>query len=119
MSRSRDSNRKKAEPPNSDISWSLIARAASGDRGARSIFSRGYLPVVRTFLDTGSHYLTHAEWGCSDGVHKAWMIVETETREQAALIVPPFMRGEARVIQLSKFFTDEMGGILTSHGDPE
>ena len=75
--------------------------------------------VVRTFLDTGSHYLTHAEWGCSDGVHKAWMIVETETREQAALIVPPFMRGEARVIQLSKFFTDEMGDILTSHGDPE
>ena len=25
--------------------------------------------VIQTFLDTGSHYLTHADWGCEDGVH--------------------------------------------------
>ena len=68
-------------------------------------------------MDTGSHYLTHAEWGCSDGVHKAWMIVETETREQALGIVPPFMRPDAQVIELKKFFTDEMGEILISHGE--
>ncbi|TDJ71152.1 MAG: sigma-70 family RNA polymerase sigma factor [Planctomycetota bacterium] len=38
-------------PHNPDVSWSLIARAAAGERGARSVFARGYLPVVRSFLE--------------------------------------------------------------------
>ena len=71
--------------------------------------------VVRTFLDTGSHYLAQAEWGCQDGVHKAWLIVETDTREQARAIVPQFLRPQATIIRLSRFFSDEIGGILTSH----
>lgn len=33
------------------VTWSLIARAAAGERPARSVFSRGYLPVVRAFLE--------------------------------------------------------------------
>ncbi len=32
--------------------------------------------VVEVFLRTGSHYLTHADGGCKDGVHKSWIIVE-------------------------------------------
>jgi len=71
--------------------------------------------IVREFLDTGSHYLSHAEWGCEDGVHKAWMIVETEDRAQAKAVVPPFMRAQAKIIRLRRFFTDEMGAILESH----
>lgn len=39
------------EPSNTDVSWSLIARAAAGDRTARSVFSHSYLPVVRRFLE--------------------------------------------------------------------
>ena len=75
--------------------------------------------IVKMFLDTGSHYLSHAEWGCEDGVHKAWMIVETDTREQALAVVPPFLRHSVTVIRLNRFFTDEMGAILTSHGGEE
>lgn len=71
--------------------------------------------VVRMFLDTGSHYLSHADWGCEDGVHKCWLIVETESREQAKAVVPPFMRQHAKIIRLNRFFSDEMGKILTSH----
>ena len=78
--------------------------------------STGCKNVVKMFLDTGSHYLSHAEWGCKDGFHKAWMIVEVENRAQAMAVVPPFMRRQATVIELSRFFTDEMGAILTSHG---
>jgi len=33
-----------------DLSWSMIARAAAGDRDARSRFGRTYLPVVKSFL---------------------------------------------------------------------
>lgn len=33
-----------------DTSWSLIDGAAGGNRGAREVFSRRYLPVVRAYL---------------------------------------------------------------------
>jgi RNA polymerase sigma factor (sigma-70 family) len=40
------------EPPlSNNLSWSSIARAASGDRVAQSSFGRNYLPVIRTFLE--------------------------------------------------------------------
>ena len=35
-----------------DVSWSLVLRAAGGDRDARSVFGRSYLPVVRRFLES-------------------------------------------------------------------
>lgn len=40
-----------SEDSPSDLAWSSIARAAAGDRSARSQFGRDYLPVVQTFLD--------------------------------------------------------------------
>lgn len=43
------------ERPKEELSWSLIARAANGHRGARSEFSRSYLPVVRSFLEARWH----------------------------------------------------------------
>ena len=36
--------------------------------------------VVQVFLHTGSHYLTHADWGCSDCDHRSWMIVDAEDK---------------------------------------
>lgn len=38
------------QDPGVDTCWSLIQRAAAGDAGARSIFGRSYLPLVRAFL---------------------------------------------------------------------
>ena len=57
----------------------------------------------RVFRATGSHYLTHADWGCRDGVHSAWIVVELESREQARLVLPPVDRPRARVVALSTF----------------
>lgn len=71
--------------------------------------------VVKTFLDTGSHYLTHADWGCHDGVHKAWMIVEASDAEEAQWIVPAPMRSEAKVVRLSKFNNEDIDEILRDH----
>ena len=28
--------------------------------------------AIEAFLNTGSHFLTNADWGCMDGEHKAW-----------------------------------------------
>lgn len=48
-------------------------------------------------------YLTHFDWGCKDGVHTGWAILEAEDKAQAMMSVPTFLRGQAQVIRLSKF----------------
>ncbi len=58
--------------------------------------------VVDIFLKTGSHFLTHADWGCSAGVHKAWLTVDVETEHEARAIVPPAFRSQAKIIRLNK-----------------
>jgi hypothetical protein len=74
--------------------------------------------VVQVFLSTGSHFLTNAEWGCHDGRHSAWMIVDVETREEARAIVPPAFRAEARIIELNRFSMDEINTIIKEHETP-
>ena len=59
--------------------------------------------VVQVFLSSGSHLLTNAEWGCEDGVHNAWMIVDVDTKDEARGIVPPAFRSVARVTALNTF----------------
>lgn len=59
--------------------------------------------AVRVFLETGSHFMTNADWGCSDGEHKAWFVVEVDTREEAKQILPPGFRLQAKIIELTRF----------------
>jgi hypothetical protein len=66
--------------------------------------------VVRTFATSGSHFLTQADWGCADGDHRAWMVVELEDRAAAEAIVPPAFRAETRVTRLVKFLLDRETG---------
>lgn len=48
-------------------------------------------------------YLTHFDWGCKDGAHTGWAILEAEDKAQAMMSVPTFLRNQATVIQLTKF----------------
>ena len=73
--------------------------------------------VVRVFLETGSHFLTHADWGCLDGVHKAWMIVDVENKEQARNILPPAFRREAVIVKLTEFTMEQLDEIMSHHSD--
>ena len=72
--------------------------------------------VIQTFLSSGSHFLAQADWGCEDGNHSAWMIVDVESREDARAIVPPSFRSQARIIGLSKFTVDQVDAIMKGHG---
>ena len=36
--------------------------------------------AIDAFFKTGSHFFTHADWGCLDGDHKGWIIVEVDSR---------------------------------------
>ena len=71
--------------------------------------------VVDVFLKTGSHYLTGADWGCKDGVHKSWMLVDVDGKEDALRIVPPAFRAHAKVTQLNSFSMSEIDSILKKH----
>ncbi len=71
--------------------------------------------AAHELLTTGSHYLTHADWGCMDGVHTAWLIVDVESRELARAIVPPAHRARARVVSLNRFALEEIDRFLAHH----
>jgi hypothetical protein len=69
--------------------------------------------VVHTFLSSGSHFLAQADWGCADGNHSAWMIVDVDSKDDARDIVPPALRSEARIIGLNRFSIDYIDDILS------
>jgi hypothetical protein len=71
--------------------------------------------VVQVFLSTGSHFLTHADWGCRDGQHSAWMVVDVASRDDARAIVPPALRSGARIIGLNTFTIEEINDIIAEH----
>lgn len=71
--------------------------------------------AVKILLSTGSHYLTHADFGCLDGEHKAWIIIEADSKDDARFIVPSIFRPRARIIQLNKFSLGEIEALLERH----
>ena len=73
------------------------------------------IQAIDLFLQTGSHFLTNADWGCKDGEHKAWIIVDVDTREEARSIVPPLLRAHARIVQLNAFTPQDLANMLGPH----
>ncbi len=71
--------------------------------------------AVKILLETGSHFLSHADWGCLDGVHKAWVIVEAENKEQARQMLPSAYRDRAVIVKLNKFSLEEVDDIIQNH----
>lgn len=71
--------------------------------------------AIEVFLRTGSHFLTHADWGCKDGDHKAWFIVEVDSKEEARNIVPPDYRGAAKIVRLTRFKPEDFDGMRKKH----
>lgn len=71
--------------------------------------------AVQILLSSGSHYLTHADFGCLDGEHKAWIIIEADSKEDARFVVPSIFRPRAKIVQLNKFSLAEMEELLEHH----
>jgi hypothetical protein len=74
--------------------------------------------AVRILLSTGSHFLTHAHFGCHDGVHKAWIIVDMDRKEEARAIIPTEYRNQSLVVKLSQFSLDKLNNIVAYHSNP-
>lgn len=71
--------------------------------------------AVEVFLKTGSHFLSRADWGCKDGVHKAWILVEVDSKDEARNIVPPLFRPQTKIVQLNTFTPKDIEGIRRQH----
>jgi hypothetical protein len=71
--------------------------------------------AVKVLLETGSHFLTHADFGCCDGVHKAWIVVEGDSHEEVRNMLPPAYRRQASVVQLCKFGLVELDDLIKRH----
>lgn len=68
--------------------------------------------VIKKFLESGSHMLRHTDWGCKDGVHKGWLIVEANSKEEARYVLPPLYRKAAKVVGLNYFTDEEIDAVL-------
>ncbi len=56
----------------------------------------------------GSHLMTRTEWGCEDGVHCGWIIVDLNDRDEARRLVPPQYRANSRVVELRRWSRDKI-----------
>ena len=59
------------------------------------------LRAIKVLQETGSHFLTHADYGCKDGDHTARIVVEVDSKNEAQMIVPSAYRSKAKVVQLN------------------
>ena len=64
--------------------------------------------AIQVFLQTGSHFLTHADWGCLDGEHKAWIIADVKSKDDAMMILPSAFRSAAKIVHLTTFTLKDM-----------
>lgn len=73
------------------------------------------LRVLDAFAVAGAHYLMRADWGCMDGEHTAWIVVEADSDEAARLMVPPVLRKTAKVVKLNKFTPEQIRELHIQH----
>ncbi|MEO8415982.1 MAG: hypothetical protein ABI472_20140 [Ginsengibacter sp.] len=59
--------------------------------------------VIKLFVESGSHLLANAHWGCKSGVHKSWFIDKFNSKEEAIQIIPPLLRHAASIVELIQF----------------
>ena len=71
--------------------------------------------AVKLLLETGSHFLTHADFGCEDGDHRGWIVVDAEDKDEARRMLPPLFRAKAQVIGLNKFSLEELDVLIKHH----
>lgn len=71
--------------------------------------------AAEILLRTGSHFLTRADFGCSDGVHKAWVIVEMDSKDDARNVLPSELRPLANIVRLNYFTMAQVDELKRRH----
>jgi hypothetical protein len=72
----------------------------------------GCVKSLDAIMKHGSHLITKADFGCSDGVHAGWLIAEVDSREETWQIVPPQYRADARIVQLRRWTQEQVSDMI-------
>ena len=72
--------------------------------------------AIHLLFQTGSHFITPADFGCMDGDHRAWIIVDVDSKDEARQMLPPMYRDQAQIVGLNKFSLEQVADMLKHHG---
>ena len=75
------------------------------------------IKAVKIFMETGSYFMTHADYGSEDNERKAWIIVELEDKATAWAVVPPAYRAQAKIIKLTTYTFSDLQEVMERHGN--
>ena len=53
-------------------------------------------------------YIEKLHWACKDGNHTAVIIMEADSKERVLNMLPPIMRGNARVLKLNEYSPEQV-----------
>lgn len=65
--------------------------------------AEGCLQVMDAILIMGTDFVDRFDFGCKDGIHTCWAVVEAESESAARKMVPAFVRSRARIVKVGKF----------------
>jgi len=74
------------------------------------------IKAAKILLESGSHFMTHAEFGCFDGVHKAWIVVDVDDKTEARNTLHPSLRPLANIVSLNRFSIEQLDELMAAHG---
>ena len=77
--------------------------------------TKACIVAVKRIVESGAHFATHAEFGCYDDVHKGWIVVEAENRDEALMVLPSADRPHARAVRVTRFSVDELDALMAHH----
>ncbi len=66
------------------------------------------LQALDETLALGSDVLAQYQFGCMDGDHTGWAIVEAGSKEEARRMVPAAVRAKARIVELTSFTPEQI-----------
>ncbi|RJP17776.1 MAG: hypothetical protein C4529_14195 [Deltaproteobacteria bacterium] len=66
------------------------------------------LRALDELLAKGPETLAKYEWGCMDGDHTGYAILEARSEAEVKENIPSFLAGKARVVKLNKFTPDQI-----------
>ena len=72
----------------------------------------GCIRSLEAILKYGAHLITQADFGCTDGAHTGWFVVDVDSREEALRLVPPPFRSDARIVELRKWTKQEIEAMV-------
>ncbi|HLF71707.1 MAG TPA: hypothetical protein VI759_06120 [Dehalococcoidia bacterium] len=64
--------------------------------------------ALDSVLAISQQLMARFDWGCKDGDHRGWVVVEAQDKNTAKMLLPTFIRDKAQVVALTKFTPEDV-----------